>query len=351
MCARGGARGPPRLRLGQACGQALGTSPVRVDAQEAPTRDPDAVESGLGRIERLVSFGETDACSFDGPRITCSKDGGKSWPLRAELPARAVGALRGSEGILLIATDDGRIFSVAENGAASLRAEVPGEPAIVDASQRDGRLFLLAHRFDAPEDPLRLPQVVKTELLALAAEGSLEMLATSAGFRGDRLLIQPNGELITFASVDARAWRSIVPREATGSGGRPFVRLPHAGRFGADFGGLQVAIDRWADRLPGPGKPARPASALYVSRDDGAEWEHVFDTTGETLVDFMGPTTGLVVAREEGTAWLTTDGTRSFHSVRKDDRLYETVAVTHSGGRFLVASSRGTILLVSPDAP
>ncbi|HEY0840869.1 MAG TPA: hypothetical protein VGD74_11835, partial [Vulgatibacter sp.] len=110
----------------------------------------------------------------------------------------------------------------------------------------------------------------------------------------------------------------------------------------------QVSVERWAERLAGPGRPARPASRLVVSRDDGATWRQVFETQGEVLVDFRDEETGLVVARDEATAWLTTDGASEFLPTLRDDRLRDAVSVVHVGGRFLVGTADAQLLVVEP---
>ncbi len=322
------------------------TEAIRPAAGDDP---PDSIRLPLERIDTLVAIDDESACALGGATVVCTEDGGVRWPLTGELPARAVAVARGSDGGYLVASDDGGIHSLSPgsppvrvgDGIAASNPAGREQPSMVDAASRDGRLVLLAHRFDRPADPMRLPRVIQTVLYSVTSAGDVEALGEAKGFLGDRLLLQTDGGIVTFASVDTRAWRST-------DGGRSFRRLPDSRRFGADFDGIQIAIERWADRLPGPGRPARPASALYASRDDGESWDPVFETTGETLVDFRDAEVGLVIAREEGTAYLTTDGARSFRALRHDDRLYEAVAVAHVGGRFIVATSDGSIVLLDP---
>jgi len=308
---------------------------------EAPP--PDSVLLPLQRIDRLVPVGARGACALGGREAVCSGDEGLSWDLVFELPSRILALVPAAEAGLLAATEDGSIHSIDPTGVSKLERQPMDDRSVVDGVASDGKLYLLAHGFDRPVDPLRLPRVVETTLLALGPDGDLEEVGAAKGFIGDRLLVQPNGHVLTFASVDARAWKST-------DGGKTFRRLKDGTRFGADYGGLQIAVERWTLRLPGPGRPARPASALYVSRDEGESWNHVFDTNGETIVDFRDQQIGLVVARDEATAWLTTDGAEGFAPVRRDDLLLRTVAVTHVGSRFLVATSDGNVLLISSEA-
>jgi len=316
----------------------LGGKEIHTEA----TPRPDASVVPLNGIDRLVAISDRDACAIDGGAIACSDDAGRTWRNAGELDARVLAILRSPDGRLVVATDDGAIHTLEPDGSPLRRRALPvsdGEtPQVVDAQARDGRLWILAHRFDRPEDPMRLPRVVETAVFAVD-EDSIEHAATTKGFMGDRILANAQGEGVTFASADARAWRY----DTSG-----FRRIPDARRFGARYDGIEVAVERWAERVEGPGRPARPASRVVVSRDGGESWEPAFHTRGEALVDFQDADVGLVVARDEGTAWLTTDGAGSFEPVRRDDRLHQAVSVVHVGGRFLVASADGQLLIVEP---
>lgn len=305
----------------------------------APLQVPEEVELDLPRVDRLIALGGSGACALGGRKIICSEDGGVEWQLQWELSSRPLIVARSQDGSLLTAAEDGAIFRLVPSEAPRKLAAPFEDRSLVDGQAKDGLLFLLVHRFDHHADPLRLPTVRTTEVLEVDARGEQRLVATARGFAGDRLLLQPSGGLITFASVDARAWR-------TSGDEMSLRRIPDSSRFGASYGGLQVAVERRTDRLPG--RQARPASALHVSRDGGESWDHVFDTTGEILVDFADERTGLVVAQGEGAAWRTDDGGEGFELVDRDDRLRESVAVTHAGERFLIATSRPSILLISP---
>lgn len=302
---------------------------------------PDAPVVPLNGIDRLLAISDDEVCAFDGGAIACSDDAGRTWRKAGEVDSRVLAILPSTDG-LVVATDDGAIHTLEPDGSPLRRRTLPashGEtPQVVDAQARDGKLWILAHRFDRPEDPMKLPRVVETAVWSVDG-ASIEQVATTRGFTGDRLLADARGEGVTFASVDARAWRY-------GTSG--FRRLPDSRRFGARYDGIEVAVERWAERIEGPGRPARPASRIVVSRDGGESWEPAFHTRGEALVDFRDSNVGLVVARDEGTAWLTTDGAGSFEPVRRDDRLHQAVSVVHVGGRFLVAGADAQLVVVEP---
>ena len=306
---------------------------------EAPADGPVVPLNG---IERLVVTSDDEVCAFAGGTLACSEDAGHTWRKAGELDARILAILRTSDGRRVMATDDGAIHTLDADGRPLRRLGLPplrGEvPQVVDAQARDGRLWILAHRFDEPKDPMRLPRVVETVVFAVDGE-TIEQVASTPGFSGDRLVAEALGEGVTFASVDARAWRY---------GTTGFRRIPDTRRFGATYGSIEVAVERWAERIQGPGKPARPASRVVVSRDGGESWTPAFNTSGEALVDFRDDQVGLVVARDEGIAWLTTDGAASFQPRLRDDRLYQAVSVVHVGGRFLVAGADAQLVSIDP---
>jgi len=299
-------------------------------AESRPQR-PFAVALPIDQAGRLVALGGAEACALGGRRLTCTTDGGATWSEPVDLPAAPLAVVRFGEARLAAAVD-GVVYELGD-GTPTPWAAPPGELAVVDAAASGGTLWLLAHRYDEPGDPMKLPQVVETAVYTLGPGGTLEHRGSLGGYGGERILVEPTGGVVTWAPFDLRAWRS-------SDGGRSFRRLSAAQRFGADFGGLQVAVERRADRLPGPGRKARPASALLVS-SDGSAWETVLEAPGELLVDFADATTGVVIARGEGVAHLTTDGGRSFSELWRDDRLDEAVAVAHVDGRFLAVTGRG----------
>ncbi|HWV36996.1 MAG TPA: hypothetical protein VN033_00800 [Vulgatibacter sp.] len=311
---------------------------IRADA--APPPEEPVVP--LNGIDRLVAIADEEVCAIDGGAIACSDDAGRTWRSAGELGGRILALLRSADGHLVAATDDGAIHTLDRDGRPLRRRTLPSAgdepPHVVDAQEREGRIWILVHRFDRPEDPMRLPRVVETAVYAVDAD-SIERAAATGGFTGDRLLAGARGEGVTFASADARAWRY----DTTG-----FRRIPDARRFGARYDGIEVAVERWAERLEGPGRPARPASRVVVSHDGGETWVPAFHANGEALVDFLDAQVGLVVARDEGTAWLTANGGVSFTPARRDDRLHLAIAVVHAGGRFVVASSDARILIVEP---
>ena len=296
----------------------------------------------LNGIERLVATSDEEVCAFAGGALACSEDAGGTWRKVGEMDARILAVLRTTDGRRVLATDDGAVHTLDAEGGPLRRLGLPplrGEvPQVVDAPARDGRLWILAHRFDEPEDPMRLPRVVETVVFAVDGE-TIEQVASTPGFSGDRLVAEAQGEGVTFASVDARAWRY---------GTTGFRRIPDTRRFGATYGAIEVAVERWAERIEGPGRPARPASRVVVSRDGGESWAPAFHTSGEALVDFRDDRVGLVVARDEGIAWLTTDGASSFQPRLRDDRLFQAVSVVHVGGRFLVASADAQVVKIDP---
>lgn len=314
---------------------------IHTDAIDPPV-DP---RIPLPRLERLVATSDDSVCAIGGGAIACSDDAGRTWAPAGEVDARVLAILQSTDGRRVVAADDGAVYTLERDGTVARRRLLPpdarGEiPQVVDAQARDGRLWILAHRFDRPDDPLKLPRVVRTVVFT-ADEDTVAEAVSSKGFTGDRLLLGTRGGGVTFASVDARAWSFTEGTSA-------LHRIPDARRFGASFGDLQVSIERWAERLEGPGRPARAASRLVVSRDDGATWRQVFETQGEVLVDFRDEEVGLVVARDEATAWLTTDGAAQFRPVHRDDRLHDAVSVVHVGARFLIGTADAHLAIVEP---
>ncbi len=313
--------------------------PAPAPEPEAP-RGPRAVALPLDQVGRLVPIGGAEACALGGRRLSCTTDGGSSWGEPVELPDPPLAVVRFAES-LLVAAVDGMVYQLRAGAEAEIWAAPPGDVAVVDATARDGTLWLLAHRYDPPADELHLPTVAETVVYTVGGSGSLERRGSLAGYGGERILVEPDGAVVTWAPFDLRAWRSK-------DSGRSFRRLSAAQRFGADFGGLQVAVERRADRLPGPGRKARPASALLVSRDGGS-WETVLETPGEILVDFADAATGAVIARGEGLAQITRDGGVSFEELWRDDRLDEATALAHVDGSFLAATGSGVVLLLPID--
>lgn len=312
-------------------------APVAAVVAKAVEQDgPRQVESGLPRIDRLFSLGGSQACATGGRRLACTMDGGSSWVDLGEMPDRILAVLPRDDGTLLAAAADGFVYAVTPSSLRVL-ATPPGDLHVVDAASRDGRLFLLAHRYDQPADDLTLPLVIETAIYSVEGDGSLVKRGGLKGFGGEKLLLE-DGAILTWALSDLRAWRSK-------DGGATFKRVPVTERFGADFGGLRAVVERRADRLPGPGRPARPASSLWVSRE-GGDWVQAFDTPGEVVVDFADGGLGAVVVRDEASAWVTRDGGGTFEVLWRDDRLDGVVALAHVAGRFLAAREDGAVLVL-----
>ena len=309
--------------------------PVPAPAPVAPpeeSRGPLPVALPIDSVSRLVALGGAEACALGGRRLACTQDGGATWGEPVELPDPPLAAVRFGAS-RLVAAADGTVYELRPGAAPEAWAAPPGDLAVVDATAQGGTLWLLAHRYDAPEGDLQLPRVIETVVFTVGSSGTLDRRGGLRGYGGERILVEPAGAVTTWAPFDLRAWRSA-------DGGGSFGRLPANQRFGADFGGLRVAVERRADRLPGPGRPARPASALLVSTD-GAPWESVLETPGELLVDFADARTGLVIARGESVARLTRDGGASFAELWRDDRLNDAAAVAHVDGAFLAATGDG----------
>lgn len=314
-------------------------SAEELEAEEAPER-PRSLP--LEAAERLVVMGRHEACVVAGTEAACTRDGGGEWEAMGPLPAPVIAAAYLEKGRFAFVCLDGRIYEASAAMEPEAILALPGEYAVVDAASRDGTLILLAQRYDEPEDPMeRLPRVVETTILEVEGGRTWRKAGSLAGFGGDRLLLQREG-LITFASVDQRAWRSR-------DGGRSFARLPDRQRFGMDFGGLSATVERRAERLPGPGRPARPASSLWISRD-GERWEQTLETAGELLVDFSDGPWGMAIARGEGIAWITVDEGKSFDALVHDERLDDAVDVGWLGGRFVVVTRSAGLLYFAPDS-
>lgn len=308
---------------------------------EIPTvpEGPLKVELPLSRIDRLLSVGGRDACATGRGSLACSRDGGQTWSDFGTVGEPILAVMELADGSLLAAAADGGLYLVAEGREPAFRMRPEGSLQVVDAAARDGAIVLLAHRYDEPTDELRIPRVVETILLAVAADGELREMGRSRGFGGERLLLERDA-VVTWALSDLRAWRSR-------NGGRTLQRLQGNERFGADFGGLRAVVERRSERLPGPGRPARLVSSLWVDREQGA-WERALELPGSLLVDFADENIGVVVAKEEGTAWLTIDGGRSFEAFVQDERLQGIADLSHVDGRFVVALAEGTVWLLEP---
>lgn len=310
---------------------------------------PREIDLSLDRIDRLLPLEGGGICATARGALVCSGDRGESWASFGSLdePILAVAAPSGLEfpgGAgpgLVAAAADGGLYRMAPGASPTLHTRPDAALHVVDASTRAGRLILLAHRYDTPEDELRLPRVVETLLLEATWGGGLKELGRWRGFGGERLLLE-EGSIVTFALSDRRAWRS-------NDGGASSRRLPVHERFGADFGGLRAVVERGAERLPGPGRPARAISRLWIARS-GGDWENALEVEGAMLVDFADASLGLVVATDEATAWLTTDGGRTFQPWLTDERLAGAVAASHVAGRFVVALGGGRVLLLDPEA-
>lgn len=314
-------------------------APTPIEAKyQAPL--PAFVPTGIARIDRIVSLGSESACALGGRSLACTVDGGRSWTPHGPFDSPVLAAAWVEER-LVVATLDGGLFSVDEAGEARPFTALGNEFGLSDAASREGEMLLLAHRYDEPSDPFStLPRVIETRLLRLAANGEVETLASTRGFAGDRVLPQGDEAAIAFASVDRRAWRV-----ADGA----FRRIPDDSRFGADFGGLLATVERSAERLPGPGRPARPSSSLWLSRDGGAQWELALEGPGDLLVDFADERLGLVIAKGKRQAWVTRNGGRSFEPLRSLPALDAIADVRWLGEHFLVASRDGDVRFFRPE--
>lgn len=303
-------------------------------ATPAPPAPDRGTDLPIERVDGLAVLDERTACVRGRAELACTADGGESWAPFGELPDRILAVVR-QEDEVRVATADGTVWAVTPGLPPVLRGAPPAELGVVDAAARGGEVFLLAHRYDRPTDPLRLPRVVSTTVLALGAGGRLETRGSLPGWAGERLLVQPGGELTIWAPFDAKAHRSH-------DGGRTFRPVPRTERLGAEFGGLLATIERRVERSR-QGRPARSLSTLLLSPDRGATWDVALETEGELVVQFDGPDDGLAVARVEGTVYRTRGGGR-FEPVLTDDRLADAVDAARLGDRWLVVTSTGVAL-------
>lgn len=313
--------------------------PAPPPAERAPPRPrrPRAVAMPIDRVTRLQPVEGGTVCALGGSRIACTDDGGAHWSDPVELPSPVLAVARlGPRS--LAATVDGAVWELREGAEPTRIAEAPEELAVIDAAGASGALWLLGHRYDEPEDELTLPRVVETAIFTLGDAGRLEPRGTISGYGGERILVEPDGAVVTWAPFDRRAWRSA-------DGGASFRRLAPGERFGAHVEGLRVAVERGAQRLPGPGRPARPISTVVVSAD-GETWETVYEAAGEVLVDFADARTGLIVDRGAGLAIFTRDGGATFAELWRDTRLDRAVALLPVDGGFLAATVDGIALLL-----
>jgi hypothetical protein len=302
-------------------------------APEAPPPPPttDAVALPLDRVEGLAVLGDALACAHGGRALACTADRGDTWLSFGELPDRILAVVRQGEE-LRAATADGTVWAVRPGAPPQVRSEPPDDLGVVDAAARDGEVFLLAHRYDRPADPMRLPRVIATAVLALGAEGRLEPRASLPGWAGERLLVRPKGELTIWAPFDSRAHRSR-------DGGRTFSPVPAGERVGAEFGGLLATIERRIEPAT-QGRPARALSTLLLSRDGGTTWDPALEAEGELVVQFAGPDDGVAVAREERTIYRTTAEGRLVPSL-EDRRLADAVDAGRFDDRWLVVTTTG----------
>lgn len=308
-------------------------APAEAPADTAPADDA-ATALPLDRIEGLAALGDTTACAWGKNALACTADGGSSWTPFGELPDRILAVVL-QEGEVRAATADGTVWAVAPGAAPTIRSAPPADLGVVDAAGRGGEVFLLAHRYDRPTDPLRLPRVIATAVLALGADGRLESRASLPGWAGERLLVQPDGELTIWAPFDTKAQRSR-------DGGRTFRPVPRNERVGAEYGGLLATIERRIEPAR-QGRPARSMSTLLLSPDHGATWNVALETEGELVVQFAAAGDGIAVSRAEGTVYRSRDGGR-FEPVLDDDRLADAVDAARLGARWLVVTSTGIAL-------
>lgn len=308
-------------------------APAPVPAAEPSAADPWTVLP-LDRVDGLAVLDGRSACVRGSTELACTADGGETWVPSGELPDRILAVVQ-QEGEVRVATADGTVWAVPPGGAPVVRGSPPAELGVVDAAARGAEVFLLAHRYDRPTDPMKLPRVVATTVLALGEGGRLETRSSLPGWAGERLLLQPGGELTIWAPFDAKAHRSR-------DGGRTFRPVPRTERLGAEFGGLLATIERRVERAS-QGRPARSLSTLLLSTDRGSTWDVALETEGELVVQFAGPGDGLAVARAEGTVYRTGEGGR-FEPVLSDDRLADAVDAARLGDRWLVVTSTGVAL-------
>lgn len=314
-----------------------------VGGVEAVRSDRLPTQLPLDRVDRFLSLGPYEACVLGGRHLACTPDGGETWDERAPLPAPVLAGLARGQGRVLFACLDGSVVESLPGMEPEVLLSLPDEVGLVDALAAGDSLYLLGQRYDEPDDPgLRLPTVDRTLLYALGADLRLDERGGLPGFAGDRLLLQGRDALALYASVDRRAWGS-------SDGGRTFRRLPHDRRIGADIDGLHVAVERRAERLPGPGRPARPASTLWLSHDEGERWEAALEVPGELVVHFVDRRLGLAIAKADGVAWITRDGGGHFDPLLHDDRLESVVDVGWLGGRFVAVTRSSLLLSIDPD--
>lgn len=306
-------------------------------APAPPLDHPRDMVLPLDGVDRITALGGASACILGGRRIACTEDAGETWTPLSELPEHALAVAR-VQGETLVAAADGAVYAVFADGPASLRALAPPELSIVDAVTRHGEMFLLAHRYDDPRDPLRLPRVSQTVLLFLEPEGRLAERGRVSGYAGERLLAQGD-EIATFAPYDPRAFRST-------DGGRTFRRVPARERLAASFGGLLATVERRSEKMPGGG--ARPVSTLVVSGDGAATWSVGFEAPGELVVDFLDARRGVVIARDDAAAFVTADGARTFRLAVQDERLADAVDVAGVGAGWIAVTAGGHGIRIAP---
>jgi hypothetical protein len=311
-------------------------APAADSPAEAAPFGSQAIDLPLERVEGLAILDDDHACVFGKNALACSPDRGDSWMPFGELPERIL-AVVGESGEVLAAAADGTVWSMAPGRPPALRASPPAELGVVDAAARGDQVFLLAHRYDRPSDPMKLPRVVATTILALGGGGRLETRASLPGWAGERLLVQPGGEITIWAPFDTKAQRSR-------DGGRTFAPVPRDERLGAEYGHLLATIERRIEPARA-GRPARSLSTLLLSADHGSTWDVALETEGELVVQFAGPDDGVAVARVEGTVYRSKGGGR-FEPVVTDDRLADAVDAGRLGDRWLIVTSAGTALRI-----
>jgi hypothetical protein len=305
------------------------TASVAPPAAPAPARQD--LELPLDPVERITPLGGEAACVLGGRRVACTEDAGETWLPLSELPDHVLAVAR-VQGETLAAAADGAIYALRPGEPAALRAMAPPGLSVVDAVAREGELYLLAHRYDAPTDILRLPRVEQTVLLVLGADGRLTERGHVDGYGGERLMAQGE-EIATFGLYDAQAYRSR-------DGGRTFRRVPARERLAADLGGLLATVERRSQKLDGGGG-AHPMSSLVVSADDGASWTTAFEAPGELTVNFRDATQGVVIARDDAVAFVTTDGARTFRMAVRDERLMDVADVAPVGAGWIAVTADG----------
>jgi hypothetical protein len=302
------------------------------EPEVAPAPVPtDTVALPIDRVDGLAVLGDALACAHGGRALACTADRGDTWLSFGELPDRILAVVR-QGGEIRAATADGAVWAVAPGEPPQVRSEPPDDLGVVDAAARGAEVFLLAHRYDRPTDPLRLPRVTATAVLVLGEDGRLETRASLPGWAGERLLVRPGGEVTIWAPFDARAHRSR-------DGGRTFAPVPTGERLGAEFAGLLATIERRVEPAK-QGRPARALSTLLLSRDGGSTWDPALETEGELVVQFAGPDDGVAVAREGWTIYRTT-AEGGLAPALEDRRLADAVDAGRFDDRWLVVTSTG----------